>query len=119
MFDDEKPQFKIRVDGDEYLIDLETKVKRGLMLTAFRKAQGRFNVKTRLPLEADKWNVPPTYLNFLNKKTRPILLDVEKQVKRKHPTFKVLSSNLKSCKFEKLNEDWFKATLIFAGLCRE
>jgi len=115
----DKPKYKIRVDQGEYLIDLEVRVTKGFVLVALNKALKKLGAGQKFDLNVKEFEVPTKYLKFLNKKTRPIITDIARQVKAKHPTFSVYSSNLESAKFKEDGKDHYNGNLVFIGLCRE
>lgn len=115
----EKPAFKIRVDKGEYLIDLDVRVTKGFVLRALNMALKKLKAGQKMDLNVKEFDVPKKYLSYLNKKTRPIIMDIARQVKAKHPTFKVYSSELQSAKFKEDGPDHFNGKLIFTGLCHD
>lgn len=119
--------YDINVKGGDYSLRVFETVNRSLFLKFYTvmKRKSRGKVKQGFgEVEQDTWTIEPSQFPILDplvggvsKKMRKQVKAVEREVRKKHPAFRILSHSLEGIDFEKQNDRAFKMVFRISGIC--
>lgn len=117
-------QYNIKRKDEDYSVSFFTKIRRNLMLRFYKKMQRKAPTKESFDeIERDGWIIKPEdgvlfkrILGGLSKKLRKQVKEVEMDVRKDHPNFRILSHSFKSIEFIK-DDDHYKIEIKVKGIC--
>jgi len=117
-------QYKVKVDNEDYFVSFFTTVRRNLLLQFYKKMQRKQPTKQSFEdIERDGWEISPDdgvvfekILGALSKKLRKQVKELEADIRKQHPNFRILSHTFKSIEFER-EGDQYLVEIKVSGIC--